>query len=151
MTALKSGSGPRPLSAESEQRLRTIAERMVRLDERAGELYELAQNEPVGPDSAYLEDLIATAIRRHGGGYTGLEVSRPRCTQSVCMLMATGASNSQDPRSDWQRLSLIVMNQPWFRQYFDDMTGAVTGDAKGALYLTYYIRCARGTCLYGDK
>jgi len=46
---------------------------------------------------------------------------------------------------------LIVVNQPWFRQYFDDMTGAVTGDAKGTLYLTYYIRCARGTCLYGDK
>ena len=147
--APESGAGPKPLSAEGEQRLRTVAERMVRLDQRTGELYQLAENEPPGPDSAYLEELIASTIRRYGGGYTGLELSRPRCTQTVCMLMATGGTATQDPRSDWQRLSGVVMSQPWFRQYFDDSSTLVTNDDQGVLYLTYFIRCPPGSCRYG--
>ena len=144
-------TGPIPLSQDDEQQLRTLLEQRMSPGDYAGELYELARNEAPDRDSERLEELIAATIRRHGGAQTGLRLSRPHCTRSVCTLMARGTATTSDPRADWQRLSASIMNQPWFREHFDDASTVVVPDAQGIAYLTFYVRCTPDACRFGTN
>ncbi len=150
-TDLALETGPILLSQDDEQQLRTLLERRMSPGDYAGELYELARNEAPDRDSERLEELIVATIRRHGGARTGLQLSRPHCTRSVCMLMARGSTTTSDPRADWQRLSASIMNQPWFRENFDDTSTMVVPDAQGIAYLTFYVRCTPDVCRSGTN
>lgn len=143
--------GPQPLRPEDQPRL-DKAERMMGADGgTTRDLLDLAEDESQDAQGRQLEVLIAQSILRNGGRYTQLRLSPPHCTRSVCIIRGVGAGHTQDPRSDWQRLSGAVMSEPWFREAFDDMRGMVTGDPPNVVYITLYIRCAAGTCLQGRR
>jgi hypothetical protein len=144
-------SGPQPLLPEDPPRL-DKAERMMGADGgTTRDLLDLARDEPQDEQGRQLEALIAQSILRNGGNYTQLRLSPPHCTRSVCVIRGISVGDPQDPRSDWQRLSIVVMNEPWFREAFDDMRSMVTGDGPDTVYITLYIRCAPGTCLHGRR
>jgi len=143
--------GPQPLRPEDRPRL-DKAERMMGADGgTTRDLLDLAQDEAQDAQGRQLEVLIAQSILRNGGRYTQLRLSPPHCTRSVCIIRGIGEGHTQDPRSDWQRLSGAVMSEPWFREAFDDMRGMVTGDPPEVVYITLYIRCAPGACLHGRR
>lgn len=143
--------GPQSLRPEDQPRL-DKAERMMGADGgTTRDLLDLAEDESQDAQGRQLEILIAQSILRNGGRYTQLRLSPPHCTRSVCIIRGIGAGHTQDPRSDWQRLSGAVMSEPWFREAFDDMRSMVTGDGADTIYITLYIRCAPGTCLHGHR
>jgi len=143
--------GPQPLRPEDAPRL-DKAERMMGADGgTTRDLLDLARDEPQDEQGRQLEVLIAQSILRNGGHYTQLRLSSPRCTRSVCIIRGIGVGQTQDPRSDWQRLSMVVMSEPWFREAFDDMRVMVTGDGPDTVYITLYIRCAPRSCLHGRR
>lgn len=146
-----SASGPQPLEPGDEPRL-DKAERVMGADGgTTKDLLDLSHDEEQDDQARQLEVLIAQSILRNGGRYTRLRLSAPRCTRSVCIIRGIGLDQTNDPRSDWQRLSGAVMSEPWFREAFDDTRGMVTGDGPDTVYITLYIRCAPGDCRHANR
>lgn len=144
-------TGPRPLTPDDEKAL-ARAERVMSADsDTTRDLLDRAQDETPDAHARQLEALIAQSILQHGGRFTQLRLSPPLCTQLVCIVRGISAGDGQDPRSDWQTLSGAVMNEPWFREAFDDMRGFVGGDGRNTVYITLYVRCVPGTCRFGRK
>lgn len=151
-TDMQASGGPRSLLEEDLPRLDKAQTIMGADGGTTSDLLDLAENEEQDDDARRLEQLLVLALRRHGDGYTQLRLSPPHCTRSVCMLRGIGAGGAaRNPRSDWQRLSGAIMNEPWFREVFDDMRGFVTSDGGEAIYLTLYVRCEPGTCRHGSR
>lgn len=143
--------GPQPLLPEDGPRL-AKAERHLRDEGGTGaDLMALSRTEEQDADARRIEALIAQAIGQKGGNYDALRLDPPRCTRSVCILRGVGAGDTSNPRADWQRLSSILMNEPWFREVFDDMRGTVSGEAGNTVYVTLYVRCAPGQCRFGGR
>lgn len=115
------------------------------------DLLDLAKDEEQDHLARQVEAQITQSILRNGGRYTKLRLSAPHCTRSVCILRGIGVGSTQTPSSDWQRLSSAVMNESWFRETFDDMRGMVTSEGADTIYITLYIRCAPGTCRWGQR
>jgi hypothetical protein len=134
------GGGPKPLSPEGEKLVSDLADRLLGRGEPAGEQYELGRKEPQDDRARMLEEMIAMSLRRHGSAYTALELGPPRCTRTVCTLMAVGAEHTQDPRSDWQRLFFRMVAEPWFRENFADQSTVVADGGGRTLYLTTLVR-----------
>jgi len=134
-------TGPKPLTTKNEVRLEALAKQMADSDGRARDFYKLATSEaPDGAWSDAMEQQLQQAIARHGGKFTGLQTRLPHCTRTVCMLVATGGMGTEAADADWQRLMTLVMNEPWFGANFFDTQTAVKPDAKGTMYVTYFIR-----------
>jgi hypothetical protein len=135
-------TGPRPMSADGQARIDAALPRLDRLDNDGQDYASLARAEAPDPDwSPRLEQLLQQAIEQYGRGYTGLEVSRPRCTRTVCMLTAVAqVQETQHPNADWQRLTFRIAKEPWFKETFFDTRTTVTSDQQGALYVTYFVR-----------
>lgn len=148
---LQASGGPRPLLETDLPRF-TETEDRIRADRGAwADLLELSEKEERDDDAQRLEQMLALSIRRHGDHMTALRLSSPRCTHSVCILRGVGLGDSQDPRSDWQRLLGKLMSEPWFRNAFDDMRGSVGGDSGETLYHTILVRCEPGTCRWARR
>lgn len=105
-------TGPQPITQEDEAAFARAETRMRGEGGTTRDLLDLADKEKQDAQARQLEALIGESILRHGGRYTALRVSAPRCTRSVCVVRAISAGTTQDPRADWQRLSLAVMNEP---------------------------------------
>jgi hypothetical protein len=143
--------GPRPLLAEDMARFEGTENR-IRSDRGVwADMLELSESEEQDDGAWRLEQQLALAIRRHGDSYSELRLSPPRCTRSVCVLRGIGSGDTQNPRSNWQRLNGAIMSEPWFRQSFDDMSSMVSGDGGDTVYLTMFLRCAPGTCRFGQR
>ena len=143
--------GPAPLLAEDGPRLAKVERHWADEGGTGADLLDLARNETQDADARRIEGLIAQTIRQKGGHYSELRLDPPRCTRSVCLMRGVGAGATQNPRSDWQQLSSLVMNETWFREAFDDMRGSVGSDGADTVYLTLFVRCAPGTCRFGGK
>ena len=145
-TDAAASGGPQPLRADDLPRF-AEAEGFIRANGGAArDLLELSEREEQDDGAPRLEQRIAQAIRAHGNRHTALRLSQPHCTRSVCILRGIGAGNAQDPASDWQGLSLNIVNQPWWREAFDDMHTLVSGNAGETIYLTFYVRCEPAAC-----
>lgn len=135
------GTGPRHLTPENEQRLENFAESAAAWDPRFKDLYTLAQSEKKDPEwSDDVEQQLQASIRQHGAQLVGIQTRVPHCTQTVCMLVATGGMGTDVANADWQTLMSALMNEPWFALNFSDTSTSVQGDAKGVMYITYFIR-----------
>ncbi|HWU71005.1 MAG TPA: hypothetical protein VN017_06590 [Pseudoxanthomonas sp.] len=132
-------TGPRPLTEEGQAKLRDWTRKLAAHDATTEDLLELSDSEAADTDAAYLESLIAASIRRHGATSIRLQLSPPHCTRTLCTVRGIGTRNTQDPSADWQRLTIFIMNEPWFREYFVDQRTFVGGDRE-VLYLSFFIR-----------
>lgn len=138
--------GPQPLVQDDLPRLEKARTRMGADGGTTGDLLDLADAEEQDDGARQLEALLAQAIRRNGGAYTELRMAPPHCTRSLCILRAIGAGQTQNPRSDWQRLSITMMGEPWWRESFDDARSMVTSDSGDTVYITLFVRCEPGRC-----
>lgn len=138
--ATQANTGPQPLSEEGQARLRDWAKKLAEQDATTEDLLDLSEREAADADAAYLEDLIATAIRRHGAAATALQLSAPHCTRTVCAIRGIGSERSQDPRSDWQSLLYRIIAEPWFREHFVDLRSSVSYEGGNTYYLTLFVR-----------
>jgi len=138
------GARARPLSAEGERRLDKFLAGLRTTSTDAQDYETLGRSEPADPDwSPRLEALIQQAIDRHAHEFGRLEIGRPRCSKSLCMLTAVATTRhpQQLPQADFQRLIYTyMMPEPWFRESFFDANTTVAGDATGDVYVTYFIR-----------
>lgn len=136
-------AGVRPLSSEGERRLETFLAGLRNASTDAKDYETLGRSEPADPDwSPRLESLIQRTIDRHAGEFGQLEIGRPRCSRSLCMLTAVAiARDPQQPGpSDYQRLVSYMMQEPWFRESFFDASTTVATDATGNVFVSYFIR-----------
>ena len=136
-------AGARPLSAEGERRLEKFLAGLRNASTDAKDYETLRRSEPADPDwSPRLEALIQRTIDRHAGEFGQLEIGRPRCSRSLCMLTAVAiARNPQSPGpGDYQRLVGYMMQEPWFRESFFDASTTVATDATGNVFVSYFIR-----------
>ncbi len=146
LPALAAGAraGARPLSPEGERRLEKFLEGLRTTSSDANDYEALGRSEPADPDwSPRLEALIQQTIERHAHEFGRLEIGRPRCSKSLCML--TAVATTRDPQqlaqADFQRLIYVyMMPEPWFRASFFDASTTVAGDATGDVFVTYFIR-----------
>jgi hypothetical protein len=133
-----------PLSAEGERRLDKFLAGLRSSSTDAQDYETLGRSEPADPDwSPRLEALIQQAIDRHAHEFGRLEIGRPRCSKSLCMLTAVATTRhpQQLPQADFQRLIYTyMMPEPWFRASFFDASTTVAGDATGDVYVSYFIR-----------
>ena len=133
----------RPLSAEGERRLEKFLAGLRNSSTDAKDYETLGRSEPADPDwSPQLEALIQRTIERHAGEFGQLEIGRPRCSRSLCMLTAVAtARNPQQPGpTDYQRLVSYMMQEPWFRESFFDASTTMSTDATGNVFVSYFIR-----------
>ncbi|MEJ1095266.1 MULTISPECIES: hypothetical protein [unclassified Pseudoxanthomonas] len=135
-------TGPRPMSPEGQARIDAVLPRLDGLDKDGQDYALLARAEAPDPDwSPRLEQSLQLALDQHGRGFTGLEVSRPRCARTVCVITAAArVLETQHPNADWQQLTFRIAKEPWFKDAFFDTRTSVTSDKQGALYVTYFIR-----------
>jgi hypothetical protein len=137
-------AGARPLSAEGERRLDKFLTGLRNTSSNAGEFELLGRSEPADPDwSPRLEMLIQQTIDRHAHEFGRLEIGRPRCSKSLCMLtaVATTRNPQQLAQADFQRLIYTyMMPEPWFHESFFDANTTVAGDETGDVYVSYFIR-----------
>lgn len=138
--AAEANTGPQPLSEEGQAWLRDWTKKLAAQDAGTEDLPDLSEREAADADAAYLEDLIATAIRRHGAAVTGLQLSPPHCTRTVCSIRGIGSERTQDPRSDWQSLLYRMIAEPWFREHFVDLRTSVGGEGRNTFYVTFFVR-----------
>ena len=138
---LPPSTGPRTLTMANERRLDALAADLARREPRQRDFLQLAKSEERDPNwSGNMERMLQASIQNHGSGLTGLEVGVPYCSRTLCKLVATGGRSTEDANANWQRLMGAVMSEPWFGQNFDDASTSVTGDAKGVMYITYFVR-----------
>ncbi|KRA44234.1 hypothetical protein [Pseudoxanthomonas sp. Root630] len=132
------------MSPEGERRLEKFLEGLRTTSSDANDYEALGRSEPADPDwSPRLEALIQQTIERHAHEFGRLEIGRPRCSKSLCML--TAVATTRDPQqlaqADFQRLIYVyMMPEPWFRASFFDASTTVAGDATGDVFVTYFIR-----------
>lgn len=142
--AIGARAGARPLSAEGKRRLDKFLAGLRNTSSNAGEFELLGRSEPADPDwSPRLEMLIQQTIDRHAHEFGRLEIGRPRCSKSLCMLtaVATTRNPQQLAQADFQRLIYTyMMPEPWFRESFFDANTTVAGDETGDVYVSYFIR-----------
>lgn len=134
--------GPEPLSQEDQARMDAMLGRLRRANSTIGEYEVLVESEPPDPEwSGRMEAMLRQALVRHGGAFTGLGISAPHCTRSLCRLTAVArAATTERPDADWQRLVYRIAGDPWWQQEFFDVSTTVTNDGQGVLYVTYYLR-----------
>ena len=138
---LPPSTGPRTLTMANERRLDALAADLAMREPRQRDFLQLAKSEKRDPNwSDNMERMLQASIQNHGSELTGLEVGVPYCSRTLCKLVATGGRSTADANANWQRLMGAVMNEPWFGQNFDDTSTSVTGDAKGVMYITYFVR-----------
>jgi hypothetical protein len=133
----------RPLSAEGERRVDTFLAGLRTASSDAKDYETLGRSEPADPDwSPRLEALIQQVIERHAREFGHLEISKPRCSKSLCMLTAVATTRNPQHvgRTDYQRLVGYMMQEPWFREAFFDASTTVSSDATGNVFVSYFIR-----------
>jgi hypothetical protein len=136
-------TGVRPLSAEGERRVDKFLAGLRTSSTDAKDYETLGRSEPADPDwSPRLEALIQQVIERHAREFSRLEISRPRCSKSLCMLtaVATTRNPQQLAQADFQRLVSYMMQETWFRESFFDASTTISTDAAGNVYVSYFIR-----------
>lgn len=136
------GAAPRPITPEGEARIDALLAGLRRTDDATARDYELlARSEPSDPDtSPRLESLIQQVIDRHAGDLGQLEITRPRCGKSFCMLAAVShVPQTRHAQADYSRLTGMFA-EPWFREAFFDQRTTVHGDRQGVVYVSYFIR-----------
>lgn len=138
------GVGARPLSAEGERRLAEFLAGLRTSSSNVGDFELLGRSEPADPDwSPRLEAMIQQVIDRRGHEFSQLEIGRPRCSKSLCMLTAVATTRNPQhlPQADFQRLVYTYMvAEPWFRDSFFDASTTVAADTTGSVFVTYFIR-----------
>lgn len=144
-------TGPQPLLQEDAPKLERVQARLASDSGAWRDLLELAAREEQDAEARRLEQRIAQTILRHGGHRTLLRLAPPHCTRSVCVMRGVGVGPSNDPRSDWLRLSSLITNEPWFHEFFDNARSSVSIDGADTLYITLYDRCEPGTCRFGRR
>jgi hypothetical protein len=135
--------GARALSTEGERRVEKFLAGLRIASSDARDYETLGRSEPADPDwSPRLEALIQQTIERHAHEFGHLEISRPRCSKSLCMLTAAGTTRNPHllAHADFQRLVGHMMQEPWFRASFFDASTTVAGDSTGNIYASYFIR-----------
>ncbi len=144
-------SGPQPLRQDDAGKLAAAESRLAAEGGVWRDLLDLAAHEEQDEEARRLEQRIAQTILRHGARYTLLRLAPPRCTRSVCVMRGVGGGRGIDPRSDWQGLSRTIMNEPWFRESFDDMRSSMSIDGGETVYVTLFVRCDPGNCRLGSR
>lgn len=136
-------AGPRPMTPEGEARIEALLAGLRRTEDATTRGYKLlARSEPSDPDSSpRLESLIQQVIDRHARELGQLEISRPRCSRSLCMLAAAShVAQTQHPQADFSRLTGHMFAEPWFSEAFFDQQTTVHSDRRGVVYVSYFIR-----------
>ena len=144
-------SGPQPLQHDDAGKLTKLESLLADGGGIWRDLLDLAASEEQDEEARRLERQSAQAIPRHGARYTLLRLAPPRCTRSVCIVRGVGGGRGIDPRSDWQQLSRDIMNEPWFRESFDDMRSSVSLVGGETVYVTLFVRCEPGHCRLGSR
>ncbi|MCH6482045.1 hypothetical protein MMG85_00470 [Pseudoxanthomonas sp. LH2527] len=137
------GAAPRPITPEGEARIEALLAGLRRTDDATARDYELlARSEPSDPDtSPRLESLIQQVIDRHARDLGQLDITRPRCSKSLCMLAAVShVPQTRHAQADYSRLTGHMFAEPWFREAFFDQRTTVHGDRQGVVYVSYFIR-----------
>lgn len=133
----------RALSAEGERRVDKFLAGLRTASSDAKDYETLGRSEPADPDwSPRLETLIEQMIERHAREFGHLEISKPRCSRSLCMLTAVATTRNppQLAQADFQRLVGYMMQEPWFRESFFDASTTMAADATGDVFVSYFIR-----------
>ena len=149
--AIPPSSGPQPLQQDDAAKLAKAESHLAAEGGVWRDLLELAAQEEQDDAARRLEQRIAQAILRHGARYTLLRLAPPRCTHSACIVRSVGIGRGNHPRSDWQSLSRAIMNEPWFRESFDDMRSSMSVDGGEIVYVTIFVRCDPGECRLGSR
>jgi hypothetical protein len=131
------------MTPEGEARIEALLASLRRTQDATSRDYELlARSEPADPDSSpRLESLIQQVIDRHARDLGQLEITRPRCSKSLCMLSAVShVPQTQHPQADFSRLTGHMFAEAWFREAFFDQQTTVHSDSRGVVYVSYFIR-----------
>jgi len=135
--------GPAPMSADNAQRVAGVIARMRQHDPHLDDLLTLLENEgrdDVWSDAA--EAQLAAFLRTHGARHVDLEVLPPRCSATVCEMVAVAKPGlgTDVASADWQRLLADLYGQDWFGAVFVDPRMGMTIDAGSVVYVTTLLR-----------
>lgn len=134
-------SGIQQLSPRNEQRLTKFVESQSQNNYVVRDKLEKLATEKRDSDWATMAEAeLERSILSWGRDASSLQVSRPVCGSSICMVMATGGYNSELKNADWNGVISNVVNERWFFTNFDDMSTTVKGDRGGILYVTFFVR-----------
>lgn len=140
-----SGAGPMPISDENLRRADGVIAEMRLHDSDLDDLYTLLDTE--GRDAAWsdaAEAQLVAFLRTHGGGYDGLEVKPPRCSASVCEMIAVAQPGlgTDAANANWQALLGELFGQTWFGNTFDSQSMGVMPRDGSAVYVSTFLRKA---------
>lgn len=138
-----SGAGPMPISDENLRRADGVIAEMRLHDSDLDDLYTLLDTE--GRDAAWsdaAEAQLVAFLRTHGGGYDGLEVKPPRCSASVCEMIAVAQPGlgTDAANANWQALLGELFGQTWFGNTFDSPRMGVMPKDGSAVYVSTFLR-----------
>lgn len=134
-------TGPTVLTSGNEQRLLSYAEDLAGRDQKLKDFLTLLRSEERDDEWAdSVERQLQASIRLHGSRHTALQIGVPKCSKTVCMILATGGMSSDAANADWQKLIYGVASEPWFQQSFIDMSTTMRGSPTGIMYVSYLIR-----------
>lgn len=134
-------TGPQPLTQRNEERLDAIARSLGVQDPAFKDLLDLIRSEPRDPGwSDDVERRLQQLIALHGARFTAIQTRPPRCTRTVCMLVARGGAGTDVVAADWQLLMGLVMSDPWFGHTFGDVRTSVKPDGQVVFYITFFVR-----------
>lgn len=131
------------LSAEGERRVAEAVAGIRRSDAHFDDLQTLLEIEP--RDKAWadaVEARISEFLRVHGAGYSGLEVARPRCTETICEIIATAVQGSgpDAPQANWQALMIRMFAEPWFNESLIDPRLTMTVRDGSVVHIATFLR-----------
>ncbi|VXC02537.1 exported hypothetical protein [Luteimonas sp. 9C] len=140
-----SGAGPMLISDANLRRADAVVAEMRLHDSDLDDLYTLLDGE--GRDAAWsdaAEAQLVAFLRTHGGGYDGLEVKPPRCSTSVCEMIAVAQPGlgTDAANANWQALISTLFGQDWFRNTFDSPRSGVVIRDGSVIYISTFLRQA---------
>lgn len=136
-------TGPASMTTENGARVRSVVDELRARDPHLDDLYTLLEREgrdPAWSDAA--EAQLAAFVRDRGAHLTDLQLEAPRCSVTVCELLAIARPglDTEAARANWQRLLGDLFSQDWFGRTFEDPRMAMTVRDDAVVYVTTLTR-----------
>lgn len=131
---------PQPLTEADRAILdRFMAQTEQGFQSPARELHRRLREEPADPAwSPFATGTIEASMQARLPELANLRFDPPVCRTSICMLRAVSVAGTDDHGMRWQMVMQGLMNEPWWREHFDDaQTSMGMVDGQHA-YLTYF-------------
>lgn len=91
--------------------------------------------------SGRMENALTAALARRAASLYKLQVARPDCTATLCMLTAVGnVSDGIGPGSLWALAIADMRTDPWWGANFDSLSATTTPRGDHVVYQTYMER-----------